>query len=48
MHRRKGTISRHPDMVLLRPADEFFNPKRVLTKAAPTFGESLLQAMRPV
>ena len=48
MHRRKGIISRHPDMVLPRLADEFVNPKRALTKAAPTFGESLLQAMRPV
>ena len=48
MHRRKGIISRHPVMVLLRPADEFFSPKRVLTKAVPTFGGSLLQAMRPV
>jgi hypothetical protein len=48
MHRRKGIISRHPDMVLPRLADEFVNPKRALTKAVPTFGESLLQAMRPV
>jgi hypothetical protein len=48
MHRPKDIISRHPDMVLLRLADEFFNPKRALTKAAPTFGESLLRAMRPV